>query len=298
MDCNDVAERLPWLLSGALPAAEAQALRDHVAGCPACQAEMADTRTAAAVFDAHLPTSTILDLAWDRTVQGLEHSVVHRHLESCAGCREELELARESRELEARPDAAALPIPARPPRAMPIRFVLPAVLAAGLVVGFALGTRRTPSATTATTATDPRVAQLEGETARLQTETTRLRGLVESLETAAREARPRLNLPLFELIPGRTRSGGPGLANELTIPASASEVVLLIGLPNTPGTPASAVLKDASGREVWKAEGLTSGPPGGYVVTLPAAMLPAGRYTLTLRPKQDEPVDYAIDVKR
>jgi hypothetical protein len=295
MDCNDVTERLPWLLSGALPAAEAQALRDHIAGCPACQAERAETRAAAAIFDAHLPTSTILDLAWDRTVQGLEHSVVQRHLETCAGCRDELALARESRELEARPDAAALPMPARPPRAMPIRFVLPAALAAGLVVGFGLGTRRTPPPTTAA---NGRVAQLEGETARLQAETTRLHGIVEGLETAAREARPRLNLPLFELIPGRTRGGGAGIANELAIPAAASEVVLLIGLPNAPGTPASAVLEDATGREVWKADGLTSGPPGGYVVTLPASMLPAGRYALTLRPKHDEPVDYTIDVKR
>jgi hypothetical protein len=295
MDCNDVVERLPWLLSGALPPEETQAVRDHLARCPACRSALADTRDAAAVFDAHLPTSTILDLAWDRPVPGLEPPVAQRHLESCAACREELELARQSRELEAEPDAAAVPASARPPRAMPVRFVLPATLAAGLVVGFALGARRTPAPPPPD---DGRVARLEGETARLRTETTRLQDLVASLETAAREARPRLNLPLFELIPGRTRSGGPGLANEITIPSSAAEVVLLIGLPNAPGTPASAVLKDASGREVWTADGLTSGPPGGYVVTLPASMLPAGRYALTLRPKQDEPVDYAIEVKR
>src|SRR5262245_32666200 len=211
MDCTGTSERLPWLVSGGLSASEADEVRAHLATCPRCGEELAETRRAAAVFGAHLPVAVVMDLAWDRTPSGPDAALAASHVASCPECREELELARESRRLEA--------VGQERPRAVrwnPIWLAVPASLAAGLVVGFGLGDRGPSPATPA----DPRVPLLEQETARL-------RGVVETLETAARTARPRINVPLFELMPPLVRRGGTAEATEIAVPAGATEIALL-----------------------------------------------------------------------
>ena len=50
MNCDEVRERLPWLDNGSLDAAEARAVEEHLAGCPDCQAERAETRIAGGIF--------------------------------------------------------------------------------------------------------------------------------------------------------------------------------------------------------------------------------------------------------
>lgn len=49
-------DRLPLLLRGTLPAAEATVLRAHVTGCAACTAELRVLEAAARLFDAATPT--------------------------------------------------------------------------------------------------------------------------------------------------------------------------------------------------------------------------------------------------
>jgi hypothetical protein len=293
MDCNEVDERLPWLLNGSLAEPEAAALRAHLAGCPGCQASLAEARRAAAVFGAHLPTAVVVDLAWDRPPQGLDSALVREHLDACADCREELEPARESRALESAAAAADVtPLRAAirpaPSRWTGVRVVLPSALAAGLLIGFALGARR-PT---------PVAPPDDGRVAALESETSRLRGLVAALESEVRAVRPRINLPLFELLPSLVRRGEGPEATAITIPPGATEVALLLGTEHPPGTGASIVITDAAGREIWKADGLVSGPPGGFVITVPAAMLPTGAATVRLVPKAGAPADYRIAVRR
>jgi hypothetical protein len=279
MDCHGVSERLPWLLTGSLSASESEEVRRHLAACAACREELDETRRAAEVFGAHLSTSTILDLAWDRSPSGVEPGLAAAHLQGCVDCREELELARESR----RAEAHELTVRRKPS----IGFVLPAALAAGLLIGFGLGGLRKP----APAPPDPRVAQLEGESSRL-------RVLVSELEAAARTARPRINLPVFELMPALVRRGAEESGVDVAIPSGATEVALLLSADGKPGTQASLVIRDAADREVWRTDGLVAVPPGGYVVTVPVEMLPAGRFALRLQPAGGKAVDYAVRVRR
>lgn len=283
MDCQEVSERLPWLLNGSLSTSDAEALRTHLAGCPRCREEMEETRRAAEVFGAHLSTRAIVDLAWERPTTDIDPEVARAHVETCPDCREELALARESRGL----DAEEPRTPDR--RARPAWYVLPATLAAGLALGFVVGTRKGPG---------PEAPPDRAQVAQLQGESIRLRERIAALETAARETRPRINLPLFEVLPDLLRRGGPDEATEVRIPAGAAEVALFLSAEGSAGVNATLVIADGAGREVWRADGLVPGPPGGYVVTVPAAMLPDGAYRLAVRPQRGAPSHYRIRVRR
>src|SRR5262245_7783395 len=52
MNCSQARDRLPGLLYGDLPAAEAAAVEDHLAGCPACRNEHAALRGVRRALDA------------------------------------------------------------------------------------------------------------------------------------------------------------------------------------------------------------------------------------------------------
>jgi putative zinc finger protein len=287
MDCDATSERLPWLLNGSLEPEEAQQVRAHLAACAQCRAEMEETRSAAALFAAHAPTAAILQMAWDRPMEGLEPALVRNHLDGCPACQEELALARESRRLESgRPEGGTR----RRSRAWPL--MLPATLAAGLVVGVWWGGRdREPPA--AGSPSDPaRIGALEREVSQLRSAAARL-------ESAARQARaPRLNLPIFEVLPGRVlRGDGEGEARQVVVPAGATEVALLLSTDGPAGTRAALSIEDNKGLEVWHGDGLISGPPGGYVVTLPVELLPDGRYVLKVRPQRGAASVYRIRVR-
>jgi Putative zinc-finger len=295
MDCDAASERLPWLYAGSLAPEEAAELRRHLEGCPRCLAEMDETRRAAAIFDAHLPTAVVLDLAWDRPVVALPADVVRAHLESCAACGEDLALGRESRLLEGQGPGAATVLPLRPAARSGWRVAaLPATLAAGLAVGalWGRGTAR-PQVQTQVQTNSSGVSALE-------TEVARLRQAVSDLEArASAGAGPRLNLPIFELIPGALIDrGAPVGGNDVAVPADAAEIALFLTAEAPAAGGASLVLKDGAGREVWRADGLRYGPPGGYVVTLPASLLPDGAYVVTVRPARGKDAAYHVRVRR
>jgi Putative zinc-finger len=288
MDCEGASERLPWLYAGSLNPAEAAEVRRHLEGCARCRAELQETRQAAAVFDAHLPTAVLVDLAWDRPVTGIAAELVHAHLAACADCREELELVRESRRLEAAAPADVV----RRARWSWRRAVLPATLAAGLAAG-ALWGRGTAPRPEAPIGDGPRVLALESEVSRLRAITTDLEARVRAATS------PRLNLPIFEILPGSlVERGAGGGGNPVAIPRGADEIALLLSADSAAVGPVGLVLSDAAGREVWRGEGLRHGPPGGYVVTVPSRLLPDGAYVVTLRPQHGPEVTYRIRVRR
>jgi hypothetical protein len=288
MDCEGASERLPWLYAGSLDPGEAAEVRRHLEGCARCRAELQETRQAAAVFDAHLPTAVLVDLAWERPVTAIAAELVQAHLAACAECREELELVRESRRLEAAAPAEVV----RPVRWSWRTAALPATLAAGLAAG-ALWGRGTAPQPEPPVGDGPRVSALEGEVARLRAITTDLEARVRAA------ASPRLNLPIFEILPGSlVERGAGGGGNPVAIPRGADEIALLLSADAAAVDPVGLVLADAAGRELWRGEGLRHGPPGGYVVTVPSSLLPDGAYVVTLRPQHGPEVTYRIRVRR
>ncbi len=123
MICDEVVQRLPWLLNGSLASEEQSEIRGHLAECAACRAALAETRLGYRIFSAHVPSEALVDYAWDRTAEGLDSGLVERHLEDCPECAAELELIRTSRRLAEEPDVALLRPKARPATAAaPPRF--------------------------------------------------------------------------------------------------------------------------------------------------------------------------------
>ncbi len=202
MLCPEAVERLPELLNGSLPSEPRAEVEAHLADCAPCREEWEETRQGAAVFSAHLPTDALVALAWDRPLPGLDPDLARRHLDACADCREDLALARESRSRERAEERLA-------PRR--VSWALPASLAAGLVAaalvaGFALGSRR---AQTHLAQADAARRQAVETAARFGAETDHLRQVESELRARlARLAAPRINLPVLELLPGSTLTRG------------------------------------------------------------------------------------------
>jgi hypothetical protein len=237
------------------------------------------------VFDAHLPASTLVELAWERADSAAD--LAERHLASCADCAEELALLRESRELERASDlerrAAAAPRRAS-------RFVgWGAALAAGLVLGLGLNALQPPAPTPPVPTADPA----------LQSE---LRGLRE--QAAALQAQldaaaaPQVNVPVVELFPGsQTRRSADGGTQELVVPAGARMLALLLSAEGDSGSVAEVQLRDAAGRIVWSGSGLRASALGAYTLAVPAALLPEGAYTIVVQPGNGRPLRYPLRVR-
>jgi anti-sigma factor RsiW len=119
MNCNDAIERLPWLLNGTLDPEERRQVMEHVTGCPACKAALADTREAWHLFAQHAPAADLIAYAAGETPGGIDRELLEEHLASCPQCAADLELVRTSRGL-AEDDGVALLIPRPQPAARPV----------------------------------------------------------------------------------------------------------------------------------------------------------------------------------
>ncbi|HEX6201993.1 MAG TPA: zf-HC2 domain-containing protein, partial [Thermoanaerobaculia bacterium] len=103
--CDWTVERLPWWANETLEEGEAERVAAHLDECAACREELAATRQAMALYAAHLPIETLLDLAQGGAGEargggepgGVSRAAAEAHLGHCAECREELALLHESR---------------------------------------------------------------------------------------------------------------------------------------------------------------------------------------------------------
>src|SRR5215213_7080096 len=100
MTCDDAIQLLPWLLNGTLEEGGRREVRRHLETCERCREALAETREAWTIFGQHLPSETLVALAYGETPAGIDPVLAGRHLASCPECAAELELARTSRRLE------------------------------------------------------------------------------------------------------------------------------------------------------------------------------------------------------
>jgi anti-sigma factor RsiW len=114
MICDDAIEMLPWLLNGTLEEGERREVRRHLETCERCREALAGTREAWTIFGQHLPSETLVALAYGEVPEGIDPALAERHLASCPECSAELELARTSRRLEE--DNKIAVFPGRPVR--------------------------------------------------------------------------------------------------------------------------------------------------------------------------------------
>jgi hypothetical protein len=158
MNCDQAIELLPWLVNGTLDAGERQEVVEHLAGCAACRAALADTRTAWELFDWHPPAAALVahaqgeaapaagaggspagsrdaGAAQDRDPRGPRGvDGIADHLATCPSCAAEMELLRTSRALSdpAADERIAL-LPRRREEAAAGRTWRRSALAAGVV---------------------------------------------------------------------------------------------------------------------------------------------------------------------
>jgi anti-sigma factor RsiW len=117
MNCDQAIEILPWFLNDTLEAGERQEVQRHLETCSRCQEALAETQGAWRIFGQHLPTETLVALAYGETPADLDPALVERHLASCPQCAAELEMVNTSRRLEEDGKIAVFPgKPRRQPR--------------------------------------------------------------------------------------------------------------------------------------------------------------------------------------
>ncbi len=147
MTCDQAIERLPWYLNGTLEPVELAEVRQHLETCESCRTALAETGQTWAVFahqdsSRHLSAQDLVTLAWGETAAGMDSATAEAHLDSCAECAAQLEMARMSRRLEEEENVVPFPAPVAKPR--PLAGAAPrswraAALAAGLAAVVAAG---------------------------------------------------------------------------------------------------------------------------------------------------------------
>ena len=316
LNCDHVAELLPWYLNGTLDEGEQGEVRVHLEGCTKCRQALEDTRLAWRIYDQHIPSEALVALAWGETPEGLDPDVLERHLETCPQCAAELEMVRTSRKLEEDDRIALFPTSARPAktpsssqgwRAAAMAAGLAGIVAASgwiwtagrandLEERLALAGR--PTETTPAPAPAPdagRLSEMTAEVERLQRREAELRQQQEEMqEQLARiaEARPAAPSPQINAWIGDLRPtqdvvrGGSATAEELPAGRSAS---LILGTSHKETHRGHRVeIVDSAGKVVWSADGLVpDSDTHDYGITLPAGTLKPGAYTIRISAQED-----------
>lgn len=316
MTCDDAIQLLPWLLNGTLEEGERREIRHHLETCERCREALTETREAWTIFNQHLPSETLVSLAYGEVPQGIDPALAERHLASCPECAAALELARTSRRLEEDDNKIALfpaarPKPASSAGARTWRSIALAASLAGLLVAGGgwfqsfqevrrLSTelaekpaapapveRPAPPAPPSDSGAQALVAELQA----------RLNGMTRTQEELERRAKA-AEAQMAEL--EKTPRGVPELntwnqdlklTGDVVRGEGDEENVIPAGVRATPILPAQEGVKsptrdieilDAAGKVVWSSKGLRQAETDDFTFTLPAGFLKPGRYTIQL----------------
>jgi hypothetical protein len=303
MNCDGVAELLPWLVNGTLDAGDLDAVRAHLAACADCRRDLGETRFAVAVHAEHLASDEIVDYAFERIAEGPARSFADRHLRVCSECTELVALARESHRLAEEPETNVIPM-SRPSATRSAPRWLAAALAASLVLSFGLAAwlwvrwqeERSLVASTGARQRElnERIARLEGERRDLDAASERMRQL-EAENQRLKETNapplpsprfapaPELNVPTFDLYPEELVRRGDPVANDLDVPAGSSTATFVLNSEAAPASgPLGLEIANERGRVIWRGSGLTRRAAGDFTVSVPTRLLPPGRYILTV----------------
>ena len=238
MICDQAIERLPWLLNGSLEPAEREEVQGHLTTCAACREALAETREAWKIFGQHLPSETLVAMAYGEAPEGIDSALAERHLASCPECAAELELARVSRSLE-----NVVPFPVRPDRdtgreSRVWRNTALAASLAGLVAftGWFQAAQR---------------SRLVPELQKRQAEISA--GLQDVQGQMAQLTQPQLNARIPDLRPDEVTRGE---STEIPVPAGRDVAVLLQPGHETTSLDRSLAILDETGKTVWESPGL------------------------------------------
>ncbi len=258
MECDRLAELLPWYLNETLALDERESLDRHLAECESCRRELHEARADFVLFGAHLPADALVAYVADQAGPTIPRDLIEGHLANCDRCAEELAWLRESREdLEAATpqgesdDRRILTFPGL--AATPRPFWRWAALAASLATIFAgAGWLRSWQ----------ELAWLE--------------------RRLAQRTAPEVNVAVVDLHPQElvVRGGGPS-PGEVEV-STGGGVTLILNSGQGGDGPFRREIEGSSGELLHRLEGLRLHPGGGFTVALSLAELPRGWLTLKL----------------
>ena len=273
MICDQAIERLPWLLNGSLEAAEREEVQGHLTTCAACREALAETREAWKIFGQHLPSETLIAMAYGEPPEGIDSALAERHLASCPECAAELELARMSRRLEEDDRIATFPVKPSRETGKEYRGWRNAALAAGLagLVAFT-GWFQAAQRSHLVPGLEARNHTIQQEQAKLEA------GVKEMRDQMAQLTQPQINTPIPDLHPDEITRGESA---EILIPANRAVTLALQPSHETTATERNVALLDESGRTVWQQSGLRLDDTL-REFTFTTGLLKPGRYTIQL----------------
>lgn len=97
MNCDDIKERLPWLLNGTLPPGERAEVIGHMAGCADCRSEGQATGDWMEAAADHPDPASLIAYVYGGLFDAADAAAIEAHLRTCELCRGEVQLAKESR---------------------------------------------------------------------------------------------------------------------------------------------------------------------------------------------------------
>ncbi|MBL8210161.1 MAG: zf-HC2 domain-containing protein [Bryobacterales bacterium] len=249
MNCEETAERLPWLLNGTLGEEERAAVLRHVRECAGCRRELQETGELLRAVEEHPSPERLVSYVYGTDQEG-EREALEEHLAGCEQCRVEVELVRESR--SAMPESGG--------SGQRWRWV--GGLAAGLAMAVGVGWL-----VTAWQQERRQVAEWEQRTRELEREVRRLR-------------EPVAGTRLVDLLPRgvRQRSGTEERREAMGISGAEGAMLVLNSQIPLGEAGCRVALRGADGQAVWSREGVGRGGNGELLLRIPGGFLRAGVY--------------------
>ena len=254
MDCQTVAEQLPWYLNETLDSRERQAVAAHLEACAACRQELEETSFARQVFSSHVPVAVLHEFALSGEVSGWDRALIEDHLGSCPDCDSELALIQKSyQSLDTAPPPRASPMPSRALKGL--------LAAAALTIVFlGMGWRSTWSELQTQRAGEP----VSGQETRSLTQ-------------------PLADYRTLDLFPGELSLRSQGPVSVVLEPGTRGIALTLHSrLEARPG-PYRLEISDRGGQELWRSNPVRQ-PDGTFTLILPETFLAEGGLDFRLYP--------------